>query len=132
MGVATEGPVARSGCIGEATRIGLERRLKALEASCQRLLLDPQDEDARNTACLLLQADLSRNFLPGSLSRGLAEEVRAHGDDLAMRLEAGAGDNLQIRAAAARLCQTLVFLRAQLSSVGHKVGWPSDGIETGR
>lgn len=96
----------------------------ALQDACKGLMFNPAEPALRRIISRLLQADHAGEFRAGTLARGLAEEARAHGDDLALRLDHAGSDDLTIRAAAARLHQTLVCLGAVLCGHGRSVGWP--------
>ena len=52
-------------------------------------------------------ADLHDAFEAGTLARAYAEEVRSHGEDLALRLEPESGDAHDIRASAVRLSEAV-------------------------
>lgn len=100
------------------------KKYRALEKSCEMLMLYPRNQATRTEICRLLNADRVDQFAPGSLARGLAEEAQAHGDDLALRLDQGASDDLTIRAASAKLHQTLACLRALRYGHDGSAGWP--------
>lgn len=93
-------------------------RYLALEQACQCLVIQPEELESRHAICRLLGMDVCHAFRPGTLARGLAEEIRAHADDLALRLDHAGSDALTIRAAAARLGQTIACLRGELQRPG--------------
>lgn len=97
----------------------------ALQDACEGLMFKPAEPAPRRRISRLLQGDHAGEFRAGTLARGLADEARAHGDDLALRLDHAGSDDLTIRAAAARLHQTLVCLGAALCGHGRSIGWPA-------
>lgn len=102
-----------------------------LEKACQELMLQPDEFGKRVGICRLLKSDNCSAFRPGTLARGLAEEARAHADDLALRLDHAGSDALTIRAAAARLHQTLACLRVELGLAGRLAGDRSGSLPFG-
>ena len=66
---------------------GLRSALTRLRSCCVCLIVDPRHAGARRELGHVLLADLHDAFEAGTLARSYAEEVRSHGEDLALRLE---------------------------------------------
>jgi hypothetical protein len=105
--------------IEQQTTVHLRQQVMTLEAACQRLLLRPDDALGRERLVRTIAA-MELATLPGDspFVRGLVDEVRAHADSLAFRLERPGYDCLHISARTALLCQTLAHLRLQLPTLG--------------
>jgi hypothetical protein len=88
-----------------------------LSRCCCRLLLQPDDGDARDVLAFVL-ATVPLTFCEEDslLITALVKEAQAHAEELAYRLEAPGYSSLYIAATTARLHQTLSILQLQLSS----------------
>lgn len=105
------------------TMVGLRSGLAKLRNCCVCLVVDPRHAGARRELGQVLLADLHDAFEAGTLARAYAEEVRSHGEDLALRLDPEAGDDLDIRTSAVRLSQAVDAFLDHISQV--QVGWRS-------
>ena len=96
-------------------QVELGQQVTRLEAACQHLLLRPDDAIVRESLMRTLAGmDLAATPDHSAFVRGLVDEVRAHADSLAFRLEGAGYDCLHISARTALLCQTLAHLKLQL------------------
>ena len=94
----------------------LAHQVATLEAACRHLLLGPDDALARESMARTIAAmELAVRPDDGSFVRGLVDEVCAHAESLAFRLEGVGYDSLHIRATTALLCQALAHLKLQLA-----------------
>ena len=94
------------------------QQVGTLETACRHLLLRPDDALAREGMSRTIAAiELAARPGDGSFVRGLVDEVRAHAESLAFRLEGVGYDSLHIRATTALLCQALAHLKLQLPDV---------------
>lgn len=92
-------------------------QIEFLLAACHRLMLEPRDAKARSMAMILLMTgDLSAETGDSRLVACLIKEARAHADELAFRLDSGGASSLHVGAMAARLCQSVTALQAQIAS----------------
>lgn len=108
--------------------VELERRVTVLKMACQHLLLRPDDLLVRETLVrTIATTELTASPDDSAFVRGLVDEVRAHADSLAFRLEGAGYDCLHISARTALLCQALTELEVQLraASGGTTAGPPS-------
>jgi hypothetical protein len=88
-----------------------------LSTSCRRLLLQPDQGDARDVlAFVLATVPLTLGKCDSLLITALVKEARAHVDELAFRLEAPGYSSLYVAATTARLHQTLTILQLQLAA----------------
>lgn len=95
--------------------IDLRQQVTMLEAACHCLLLHPDDVLVRETlARTIATSELSAAPHDHAFVRSLVDEVQAHADSLAFRLEGTGYDCLYISAATAMLCQSLALLKLQL------------------
>jgi len=96
----------------------LGRQVNVLKMACQHLLLRPDDVLVRDTlARTIASVELTASPEDSAFVRGLVDEVRAHADSLAFRLEGVGYDCLHISARTALLCQALAHLKLQLRAV---------------
>lgn len=65
-------------------------------------------------------SELSADIGDDAFVRGLIDEVRAHADSLAFRLEGTGYDCLCISATTAMLCKTLAQLKLQLAVIASR------------
>jgi len=80
------------------------------------LLLQPSHDDTRDMlAFVLATTPLALGECDSLLIAALVNEARAHGEELAYRLEAPGYSSLYIAATTARLHQTLTILELQLA-----------------
>lgn len=101
--------------------VDLAAQVKMLEEACHRLLLRPDDVLARESvARAIALSELSAELDTDPFVRGLIDEVRAHADSLAFRLEGTGYDCLCISATTAMLCQTLAQLKLQLAVIASR------------
>lgn len=98
--------------------VELGQQVTMLESACRHLLLRPDDALVRESLVRTIAA-MELVALPDDTAfvRGLVDEVRAHADGLAFRLEGIGYDCLHISARTALLCQALTQLKLQLSTV---------------
>ena len=95
--------------------VELGRRVTVLKMACQHLLLRPDDVLVRKSlARTIASTELTASPDDSAFVRGLVDEVRAHADSLAFRLEGAGYDCLHISARTALLCQVLAALKLQL------------------
>ena len=88
-----------------------------LDLACKKLLLRPRDEMTRQVvASVMSSARLTPAARDSPLVRGLIDEARTQGDDLAFRLEQRGCDAIFVSAVAAKLCQTLAALRQHIGA----------------
>lgn len=108
-----------------ALDLGLQ--LKMLEEACHRLLLRPDEVAVREDLARTIAAiELSAAPDGDVFVRALVDEVRAHADSLAFRLEGRGYDCLYISGATTVLCQAMTQLKLQLSAVASR-SRPSPG-----
>ena len=92
--------------------VGLRMALVRLRSACICLIVDPRHKASRRELGQVLLSRIQEGLKEGTLARAYAEEVQSHGEELALRLEPDAGDELDIRASAVRLTQAVDALIA--------------------
>lgn len=101
-----------------ARRTGWASQLPILEGVCKRVML--LTADCRHEASMLIRAldELTPEADDNLLAAELIREVRVHAEDLTLRLERPGEEAIHLRAAAARLCQTIAVLRRHAARSG--------------